>query len=127
MDKETLKARLLTNRLIDSITGCWLWLGAKDRHGYGVIKVAGQQMRVPRLASHLWNRVPLGHPTVVRHTCDTPSCFNPAHLLRGSQRDNMRDAAARNRLKVPSRLGLRKDTATRPPAPAELPANTANS
>jgi hypothetical protein len=28
---------------------------------------------------------------VVRHSCNTPACINPAHLRVGTQRDNMQD------------------------------------
>lgn len=37
-------------------------------------------------------------PEVVRHTCDNPRCINPAHLIGGTQQDNMQDCIKRNRL-----------------------------
>jgi hypothetical protein len=33
----------------------------------------------------------------VRHSCDVPACVNPAHLLLGTQKDNMGDASTRER------------------------------
>lgn len=35
------------------------------------------------------------------HSCDTPSCVNPAHLRVGTRSDNMKDAFQRQRLIMP--------------------------
>ena len=36
-------------------------------------------------------------PALVRHTCDRPRCANAAHLLEGTQRDNIHDCIDRGR------------------------------
>jgi hypothetical protein len=42
----------------------------------------------------------------VLHSCDNPSCCNPAHLREGSAKDNSQDALSRGRLKpLPAWVG----------------------
>ena len=43
---------------------------------------------------------PIADGLFVLHTCDVPLCCNPQHLFLGTQRDNIRDAAAKGRLSV---------------------------
>jgi len=43
-------------------------------------------------------------PPVVRHTCDNPWCIAEAHLVPGTQRDNMQDREDRDRTKGSKRL-----------------------
>lgn len=47
---------------------------------------------------------------VVRHTCDNARCVNPAHLLLGSQQDNVDDMKSRGRDPVGERHGSFKLT-----------------
>ena len=82
---------------------CWPWLGAKTKYGYGRFKIAGDVFSAHRVAYVLANNeLPPQdrwsyHGTVVRHTCDNPSCCNPAHLEVGTQEDNVRDMMDRGR------------------------------
>lgn len=89
-------------KVINLETDCWNWGGMKDRHGYGYINEYinhGRSLHhfVHRISFHITNpEMDISH-RVVRHSCDNPSCFNPLHLLIGSQADNMRDSLDRNR------------------------------
>lgn len=87
---------------INTETGCWEWIGFTNRIGYGVTSLKGKQIRTHRLSWVLhFGPIPPGeghHGTVVRHKCDVRNCCNPYHLELGSHKDNMADAARRNRM-----------------------------
>jgi hypothetical protein len=73
---------------------CWEWGGYRQRNGvgYGVMMWKGRQLLVHRVAFFL----AYGHwPNICRHRCDNPPCCNPAHLLDGTRKDNVRDAVQR--------------------------------
>lgn len=77
-------------------SGCWLWCGCRDRHGYGKVGVN----RSPKLAHRVsWqvHRGPIPKGICVLHKCDTPACINPDHLYLGTQRDNASDRVQRGR------------------------------
>jgi hypothetical protein len=73
--------------------GCWEWTGDKFKRGYGRVK---EGVYAHRFSFEL-HFGPLDQRTVVRHRCDNVSCVNPAHLLAGTQLDNMRDKVERGR------------------------------
>lgn len=94
-------AHLNQRLVVDEVSGCWMWTGAKNPTGYGVIKVKGKQWSVHRYASTLADgEIPAG--VHVLHTCDNPLCCNPAHLRKGSHADNMADKRAKGRTVAPS-------------------------
>lgn len=90
--------KLIARRLVDEDTGCWLWTGARQANGYGVVGLAGRTFRVHRLAALLWLGLVDGTDAVVRHTCNNKNCFNPEHLLLGTQKENILDAAKLGRM-----------------------------
>lgn len=71
---------------------CELWTGPTFANGYGQRGGRGAH-RVAYEQAH--GAIPAGF--VVRHTCDNKLCVNPAHLLVGTQADNMRDKCERKR------------------------------
>ena len=76
--------------------GCWLWTGAKDRDGYGVIADGGRTLAAHRVSYELHNRA-LPPGSLVMHSCDTPACVNPAHLSVGTKRTNALDMTRKGR------------------------------
>jgi len=92
---DPLVTRLLAKRQLDPETGCWLWLGRRDRWGYGRITVAHRRWSVHRLAAHLYLDLDPVSDLHVLHRCHNPSCFRPDHLSLGTNADNVNDRKAR--------------------------------
>lgn len=76
--------------------GCWDWTGAKNAKGYGFLCVGGKHYRVHRLM-HLLASGDAADGLEIMHSCDRPSCVNPAHLMPGTHSENMRDMARKRR------------------------------
>jgi hypothetical protein len=72
---------------------CWPWPYARNREGYGTLG----NTRVTHTAMTLDGRPRPSSRMQARHTCDNPQCFNPAHLLWGSVKQNAEDRNGRNR------------------------------
>lgn len=79
-------------------SGCWLWLGAYIRKGYGMFAIAPKKVR---LATHVSLEMH-GHlrpsaRSIARHKCDNPACVNPDHLEWGTHQENFNDMVQRGR------------------------------
>lgn len=84
-------------------TGCFLWLGKRNRKGYSLINRGGKQSTAHRYAWEMVHGpIPLG--TWALHKCDTPGCVNVDHLFLGTPQDNMDDKVRKGRDRVPIRL-----------------------
>ena len=79
---------------------CWLWNAGQAGNGYGAFQMEGRRQYAHRVSYEL-HVGPIPDGMIVRHACDVPLCVNPAHLLVGTQADNMADAAQRGRLHKP--------------------------
>jgi hypothetical protein len=91
---------------------CWLWKGATDKDGYGLIKRwkgnhrNGTRVSVGIFRAHremltLKTGKPVPLDKLALHTCDTPGCINPDHLFIGTAKDNVRDKIRKGRLRPP--------------------------
>lgn len=84
-----------TNKLLDN--ECWLFLGSKDKDGYGQFWDGDKQImtRAHRYSAeiHLGKQEGM----CVCHTCDNPLCVNPKHLFYGTHEDNTKDKLRKNR------------------------------
>ena len=84
----------------DDVNGCWIWRGAKNDAGYGMIPndpgLGRNSLLVHRVAYEFWvGIIPDGD--LVMHSCDNPPCINPNHLLAGTHKQNMDDMARKSR------------------------------
>lgn len=80
----------------EPMSGCWLWLGAVDRKGYGRARLNGRDSGAHRLSWALHRgEIPFG--LWVLHRCDNPCCVNPEHLFLGTCQDNHDDMFAKGR------------------------------
>lgn len=79
---------------------CWLWTGAPNSAGYGMVGEgpagADRKILAHRLAWEI-HFGPIPEGMFVCHHCDTPLCVRPDHLFLGTHTDNMRDMAAKGR------------------------------
>lgn len=86
-------------RLVERGDGCWLWLGRRQRQGYGEFDLPCDG-RGPylahRMSYELTHGLRLGEKCLL-HSCDNPPCVNPAHLRPGTLADNCRDMWAKGR------------------------------
>lgn len=81
----------------DPNRGCWLWTGATNHNGYGVMLNAKRKtVRAHRVCFEAANG-PIPDGSHVCHTCDTPCCVNPDHLWLGSIKDNAIDKTRKGR------------------------------
>lgn len=87
---------------------CWLWTGTLDRKGYGQFSIRSELqaflehgprvVKAHRFAYEIAFHTDPG-TMFVCHTCDNPTCVNPAHLFLGTNSDNMLDCVRKGRHK----------------------------
>ena len=104
MDLSTL-ARFEAKTLPINENGCIIWTGALNTKGYGVLGLSpvmqeaahGKRIAYAHRLSyeHFVDTIPAG--LMMRHSCDTRACVNPAHLSVGTAKDNAEDCVTRNR------------------------------
>jgi hypothetical protein len=74
-------------------TGCWEWLGKKDRKGYGHIKQDGRDRKAATVAYEC-KHGPVPEGCEVSHTCPAgglfEACVNWDHLVAESHSENLK-------------------------------------
>lgn len=67
---------------------CWIWLGAKDRNGYGKFTVGRVTMSAHRFSFQYFRGTIPTHLTC-DHLCKHTSCVNPLHIELVTMRENL--------------------------------------
>lgn len=88
---------------------CWLWIGTKDRNGYGMAAM-GKRLVYAHRISYAMKYGEFDRKMCVLHACDVPACIRPEHLSLGTHKDNMRDMAQKGRAAYGERNGASKLT-----------------
>ncbi len=94
-----------------ALGACWMWMGDKERFGYGKFPVTTPMVAIPegrrprrcrtlmahRFAWEMAHGAPPPKGMVVMHSCDVPGCVNPDHLSIGTQAENRADCERKGR------------------------------
>lgn len=76
---------------------CLLWNGCLNTDGYPRAVIENNyNAKVHRIVWELSNNTSAKN-LIIRHTCDTPQCINPDHLISGTTADNILDRDLRER------------------------------
>jgi len=90
------------SRYVKIKNGCWNWTWKKDKDGYGQFHARPIAQRAHRFSFYIHMGY-LPKDKCICHTCDNPSCVNPAHLWAGTSKENNNDARKKGRMIPPNR------------------------
>lgn len=65
---------------VDPQTGCWIWLGTRNRGGYGIAHKTGRSNRLAHRVMYERLRGPIPKGLEAHHRCGVRPCVNPDHI-----------------------------------------------
>jgi len=77
-------------------TDCLIWIGRKEKHGYGKIRFNGKDCVVHRLI-YVIEKGEIPDELEVAHRCDNPPCCSILHLWPATPKENMQDCVKKGR------------------------------
>ena len=83
----------------DRTYGCWVWVGKRDRGGYGVLHVNGST-RMAHLVVFEAEVGPIADGLDGDHICRNRACCNPEHLELVTRRENLLRRSWRYRVRT---------------------------
>ncbi len=96
-------AERLKRHAVAGENGCILYRGTLNNDGYGRMTVSrfGRKVKylVHRMSWWLAHGEEIPFYMEIAHKCDTPACFNPAHLEKKRRLHNRRDSAINTHIK----------------------------
>lgn len=78
-------------RVVVTENGCWVFQGAKNKRGYGVVNL-GRMVGTALVHRVIWehHRGEIPGDLTLDHLCANPACCNPDHLEPVSKSENTR-------------------------------------
>jgi hypothetical protein len=79
---------------VNSETGCWEWTGAKNKYGYGVVRIDYVLWTVHRLSAIVFHgyRPEYKHLHILHNPeCKVKHCWGRDHIRVGTHQENMQD------------------------------------
>lgn len=76
--------------VVDSKTGCWIWIASLNNKGYGNFRVDDKIVKAHRFSYEYYNG-PLDNNLEICHNCANRRCVNYEHLRQDTSSSNTLD------------------------------------